>query len=421
MNMEREEASSKEKLMQELRSLGPALVSQFEAARASTKDGTLEALRLIVEGKGTCRLKVKDWPDPIFLNGIEEKTVLLQTFLLLLWQYGSLEKVSYDPVDLRIAREKVVKADCSAEHNSGNPSSAEDPSTENVQESNSEVDVKEQVAMARVVKAEAESMDELEVLLAEDGTNYLAGPREIDLARKDFYHPLFSSYRRSADIRQENFLSSSHLLHVRKLSGIDVYDFGYEFCQGVLQKAAPSVEDLTDSPYRLEHLNLYRDLQFPRLHRLCIWMRKRSNILDESDFQFATPQQDNVGLRWLCARLPRQALGSLLRHNAKTLVELKLQVGTRASHAPVWPMQCDDLEVFLMDCGLHIGALRKLTLNRDCSAHTRAECELQVQAVKRNLPSVTVVCDMCSALNRPRTFNYYIEHHHGTRQEWAEY
>lgn len=53
-----------------------------------------------------------------------------------------------------------------------------------------------------------------DVFLADDGTNYLVGPREINLKRKDIYHPLFSNYRNSAATRQYNFLASKHLLHV---------------------------------------------------------------------------------------------------------------------------------------------------------------------------------------------------------------
>lgn len=62
------------------------------------------------------------------------------------------------------------------------------------------------------IKASQEETQE--VILAEDGTNYLVGPTEINLYRTDHYHPLFSTYRKSTDIRKENFLSSKHLQHV---------------------------------------------------------------------------------------------------------------------------------------------------------------------------------------------------------------
>lgn len=93
--MAKTEPSAKEKLKEELRALGPALMSQFVAAKASMESGDLEALRILAEGKGRCYFKVKNWGDPIPLNGTDEQSVLLQTFLLLLWQNGTLQKVNY--------------------------------------------------------------------------------------------------------------------------------------------------------------------------------------------------------------------------------------------------------------------------------------------------------------------------------------
>lgn len=91
--MAKTELTARERLKQELRTHGSALVNQLEAGRASKYNGDLEALRIIAEGAGTCRFKVKDWSDPVTMNGVDKDTALLQTFLLLLWQHSSLEKV----------------------------------------------------------------------------------------------------------------------------------------------------------------------------------------------------------------------------------------------------------------------------------------------------------------------------------------
>lgn len=96
LQMAETELSAKQKLKQEVETLGSALALQFKTARASTKGGDLEALRTLAEGNGTCRFKVKDWSDPILTNELDGQTALLQTFLLLLWQNGTLEKVSSD-------------------------------------------------------------------------------------------------------------------------------------------------------------------------------------------------------------------------------------------------------------------------------------------------------------------------------------
>ncbi|XP_034243710.1 uncharacterized protein LOC117646700 [Thrips palmi] len=435
--------SAKEKLKQELHSLGSALVSQFGAARASTNSGDLEALRLLAEGKGTCRFKVEDWTEPVHLNGEDDNTALLRIFLLLLWQNGSLEKASYDPEDLRIAREKVMRVKPSVKQNDQSQI-ADETSIKNAQESKIEVEsaeaeeqVKEELLGCKdqereetaemEVQEEEETLEEdadtkdipQEVLLAEDGTNYLVGPREIHLMRKDHYHPLFSNYRSSTEIRQRNFLTSKHLLHVRKLTGMDVYDFGYDFCQEVLEKAAPSVEELATRHHRLHELELFHDLQFPRLQRLYIWMDERSNIGDESHFQFPALPEDSVGLRWLRARLPRPALLSLLRNNAKTLAELQVEVGTRSYHPPTFPMQCDDLHVLLADCSL--SALQRLRLVRgEGSNHTRADCEEQVGAVRRSLPGVTVLCDKCCVSDKSCGIDYY-RNYYTPKGEWDRY
>lgn len=65
----------------------------YTSPRTSENDQDLEALRSIVEGTGSCRFKVKEWSDPISLSTNDEKTQLLQMFLLLLWQSNKLTQV----------------------------------------------------------------------------------------------------------------------------------------------------------------------------------------------------------------------------------------------------------------------------------------------------------------------------------------
>lgn len=167
-------------------------------------------------------------------------------------------------------------------------------------------------------------------------------------------------------------------------------------------------------------MDLYLDLQFPNLHRLYIWMDERGNIQDELNFQFPPPLHDNIGLRWLCARLPRLQLESLLRHNAKTLMELQLQVGTCSSHPPAWPMQCNDLEVLLVSCGVGTGNLRKLKLIRGAgSNHTRTDCEMQVEAVRCSLPGVGVTCDKCCISDKSCGVDFSMEYNY-PRGAWDD-
>lgn len=190
---------------------------------------------------------------------------------------------------------------------------------------------------------------------------------------------------------------------------MDAYSFGYKFCRAVLEKVAPSVEELRTRPSRLDELDMFLDLQFPRLSRLYIWMIERFNIQDGSTFQFPPPLQDNVGLRWLCARLPRPQLESLLRHNAKTLVELQLQIEV-----------FDDLE-FLISCGLGTGGLRKLRLIRGKGCvHNRADCKRQVDAVRCSLPGVAVICDWCCVSDKSCGVDHSIVHYY-PRGGWDHY
>lgn len=59
-----------------------------------------------------------------------------------------------------------------------------------------------------------QSEEEGRIQLAEDLPEHLIGPKEVDLKRQDDHHSLFSTYRKSTDLRKQFFLESKHISHV---------------------------------------------------------------------------------------------------------------------------------------------------------------------------------------------------------------
>lgn len=212
------------------------------------------------------------------------------------------------------------------------------------------------------------------------------------------------------------------------MSGLDIWDYGYQFNKAVLEKTAPSLEELDVGEFRdLELLDIIKDISMPKLRRLNVWVRKiglsswrclnnetipflnchhsmQVKFIDEelskSSLEFAPPAAGHSGLRWLRARLPRKALESLLRANAKTLLELHTDVGTPRGPDPQcrpfevrWPLSCEDLDAMLVNCGMV--SLRRLVLSRGGNHHTRASCAEQARAVRRALPGVIFECEFC--------------------------
>lgn len=380
--------SVKAQLRQKLEELGPALAASLQTLRNSTDKMDLEVLRCLAEGTGTCRFKRcgnEEWTDSIPLSEEDERATLVRLFLLLLWQSRGLKQVLHDPLDLRVARtNRKVKEKCEN-------STQSDQTTEIVEE-NTEQDV-----------GSSESTDESSE--EEDGAptpDYLIGPRHIDLKRIDSYHPLFHTYRKSTHIRKENFLNSKHISCARTLSGIDTYGDGYSFTRAVLEKAAPSLEQLDVGELREfardpQPLDLLRGLFFPRLRRLSVAVEHGVDHGTEPLPALAT------GLRWLRAHLPRAALEPLVRANAGTLAELELTAGVGD----------DGLADLVAECG----ALRRLVLRRGVLArHTRASCAEQVAVLRAAAAraGLAVVCEACCSDRE----GPYVERSPRQRRQW---
>ncbi|XP_026285052.1 uncharacterized protein LOC113211033 [Frankliniella occidentalis] len=370
--------TEKYKLKQALEMIQPVLMSKLQKAKPFMKEGDLEALHRLAEGKGTCYYKFSnnEWISSIPLESNENLNIFLCTLLAFIWQTHELKQISYDPIDLRIARSKRRIHE-----------------EENINERGNEIEeTGNEIEKRGNEENSGDDSEEDEEALSEDGINYLIGPYEIDLGREDTYHSLFATHRKSCERRQRNFLNSKHLPKARKLSGVDIWRYGYKFNKAVLEKAAASLEELNIEDLDVKFIDVLENAYMPKLRRLNLWLRKVDEENDRPPFIFPSPKEGHIGLRYLRAHVPRPALESLLSSNAKTLLEVHLKVGTAHSNWDRWPNSCRDLDKLLECCK---GTLRRLVLIRDSYAHTRASCKDQVEALKQNLPGLNVTCEYC--------------------------
>ncbi|KAK3923786.1 60S ribosomal protein L3 [Frankliniella fusca] len=329
--------STKIKLEQELESLGPVLLTRLKAAKDSLEEGDLEALHLIVGNLGTCSFQVKqndddcEWKSSVPFGSGDKQSSLLNTFLALLWQNGKLQKVSHDPIGFLVGSKQKMEEE------------EQDSKLEN----------------CIFLENNGENSADDEEALTEDGINYLIGPYEIDLDREDYYHGLFESSRKSYERRAQIFLESKHLPKAYKLSVKNLFCY-YEtkFLKEVLEKAAASVEEIDFIVYS-RHLEVFRNVNMPKLRRLSLWMVRYGEEDRNPPLVFPPHRFNDEGLRYLHANLPRPTLESLLLNNATTLLELHLKIGTAHAHGSwqEWPYSCSDLHELLLCCR---GTLRRL-------------------------------------------------------------
>lgn len=179
--------TEKYKLRQELEMIRPVLESKLQKAKGTLKEGEWEALQLIAEGKGIWSFKFNndEWINSRLIESTDEQS--LSSLLVLLWQSQELKQISHDPIDLQIARSKKKIHE----------------EKENETEAN--------IIWGNDEKNSADNSEDDKVALSEDGINYLIGPYEIDLRRKDQHHSLFEDFRKSCQRRQSHFLNSKHL------------------------------------------------------------------------------------------------------------------------------------------------------------------------------------------------------------------
>ncbi|XP_052124719.1 uncharacterized protein LOC113206702 isoform X1 [Frankliniella occidentalis] len=155
----------------------------------------------------------------------------------------------------------------------------------------------------------------------------------------------------------------------------------------LLQRAAPTLEQLSVRCPLEAHLRAVHAM--PRLRRL--WVCGDDPNAEPPQLPALPP--GHAGLQWLRVwRLPRATIRFLLRAHGGTLEELQLHVGTAGRRQ--WPHSCGDLHSLLQQSGLR--ALRRLVLwRRMFYRHEPAACSEQRAEVRRVLPRVEVLCNLC--------------------------